>query len=213
MKKILHWLIPREREFFEMLARQSENSVEAVKELKKFAEDYHKFERNERKSKALSIKYIEGKADDATRIMMAKLNKSFRASIDKEELRRIVVLLEDIIDLINSVSSKLVILNIGRIDSYIIKLVDVAVDSVGEVNKSMADLSKLKDAEGRLEKIKNLEKKADSIYEEALSELFHFYKNSIDIMKYREIYELLERSVDKCHDVADVMQDIISKRA
>lgn len=145
--------------------------------------------------------------------MMAKLNKSFRASIDREELCRIVLLLEDIIDLINSVSSKLVIFNIERIDGYIIKLVDVAVDSVGEVNKSMADLSKLKDAEGRLEKIKNLEKNADSIYEEALSELFHFYKNSIDIMKYREIYELLERSVDKCHDVADVMQDIISKRA
>lgn len=53
MKKILHWLIPREREFFEMLARQSENSVEAVKELKQFAEDYHKYERNERKAKPM----------------------------------------------------------------------------------------------------------------------------------------------------------------
>ena len=210
---MMHWLMPKEKEFFEMIAQQSENAVEAAKELKNFVDNYHKFERKERKLRVQTIKNIESKGDELTYSIILKVNKSFRAPIDKEDIRKIVVLLDDLIDLINTAASRFVIFNIERIDSYIIKLIEIILSAVSEVNKGVADLKKLKVAEGRHSKIKNLEKEADEVYNEALSELFHFYKNSIDIIKYKEIYELLEMIVDKCQDVSNVIEDIITKRA
>lgn len=213
MKKILHWLIPKERELFEMLAQQSENAAEAAKELKNFIDDYHKFERKERKSKANAIKDIEKKGDDIVRGIIVKLAKSNKSSVVKENMRKMAVVLDDLLDLLNAIASRLVIFNIERIDDYIIKLSNIVVDAVNEVDGSIANLGKLKNAEERCAKIRNLERKADEVYEEALSELFHFYKNSIDIMKYKEIYELLERAADKCQDIADIIEDIAAKRA
>ena len=213
MKRMLHWLMPKEKEFFGMLAEQSENCFESANELKNFVDNYHKFERKERKLRVQTIKDIKSKGDEIARKIITKLNKSFRAPINKEDIQKIVVLLGDLIDLINTSASRFVVFNIERIDSYIIKLIEIVLSAVSEVNKGVADLRKLKDAEERHSKIKNLEMEADDVYNEALSELFHFYKNSIDIIKYKEIYELLERAVGKCQDVSNAIEDIIAKHA
>lgn len=61
MKKIIRWLVPKEEKFFEMLAEESENALESAKQLKNFVDNYSKFERSERKSKAKSIKNIKQK--------------------------------------------------------------------------------------------------------------------------------------------------------
>ncbi|MBI2557858.1 DUF47 family protein [Candidatus Woesearchaeota archaeon] len=212
MKKIMHWIIPKEKEFFEMLEQQSENAVEAAKELRDFIGNYHNFERKERKFKASAIKNIEAKGDEMTRGMALMLNKSFRASIGREDLQKMIDALDDILDGLNSIASKLVVLNIERIEDNMVKLVDIISDAVAELSKSIADLRKLKNAEEVHSRIKSLERRADEIYNEALSELFHFYKNSVDIMKYREIYELLEKTADKCLDAADIIQNIAVKR-
>ena len=213
MKRMLHWLMPKEKEFFGMLAEQSENCFESAKELKNFVDNYHKLERKERKLRLQTIKNIESKGDEIARKIIGKLNKSFRAPIDKEDIQKIVVILDDLTELINASASRFVIFNIERIDSYIIKLIEIVLSAVSEVNKGVGDLRKLKGAEESHSKIKNLEMEANDVYNEALSELFHFYKNSIDIIKYKEIYELLERAVDKCQDISNAIEDIIAKHA
>ena len=213
MANIMRWLVPKEEKFFEMLAEQAENALEGAKELKNFVNNYDKFERTERKSKAQLIKTIEHKGDEITRKIIEKLNKTFIAPIDKEDIRQMAVLLDDVIDLINAVAIRFVLLGIERIDEHITKLADIILSAVSELNKSVLDLKKLKDIKEHYVKIHSLENEADDIYHEALSELFHFYKNSIDIIKYREIYELLEEITDKCEDVAHVIESIVVKRA
>jgi len=213
MKKILHWLVPREKEFFELLAEQSSNALEGAKELKIFIDDYGKLERGERKARAYAIKNIENKGDSAAKKIFDRLDKNFRAAVDREDIQRMAVLLDDITDLISDASSKFVFLSIERIDDYTAKFADVILEAVGEVDNSILDLKKLKGMESHCAKIRGLEKDADKIYGEALSELFHFYKNSIDIMKYRDIYELLESIADKCKDVANVLGSIAAKHA
>lgn len=213
MPNIMHWLVPKEEKFFEMLAEQSENALEGAKELKAFVNDYSKFERSERKSKAHAIKAIEHKGDEITHKIIEKLNKTFITPIDKEDIHQMAVLLDDVIDLINAVALRFVLLGVERIDGHIIKLVDIIHSSVAELNKSIPDLRKLKDMKEHYVKIHSLENEADDVYHEALSELFHFYKNSIDIIKYKEIYELLESITDKCEDVANVVESIVVKHA
>lgn len=213
MPNIMHWLVPKEEKFFEMLNEQAENVLESAKELKSFVNNYSKFERNERKLKANAIKQIEHKGDEITHKIIDGLNKTFITPIDKEDIHQMVVLLDDVIDLINAVALRFVLLGIERIDEHIIKLADIILGAVAELNKSIADLRKLKDMKEHYIKIHSLENEADDVYHRALEELFHFYKNSVDIIKYKEIYELLEKITDKCEDVANVIENIVVKHA
>lgn len=213
MANIMRWLVPKEEKFFEMLAEQSQNALEAAKELKVFVDEYSKFERSERKAKAQSIKNIEHKGDELTHKIIERLDKSFITTINKEEIRQMAFLIDDITDLVNEAALRFILLGIERIDGYITKLVDVIVHSVSEISKSISDLKKLKHLKEHYAKIQSLKNEADDIYHEALSELFHFYKNSIDIIKYKEIYELLEKITDKCEDTASVIGSIAVKHS
>ena len=213
MKRIIHWFAPKEQEFFSLLAEQSSHALEAIKELKAFIAEYHDLERLQRKEKAQAIKAIEEKADSIKSMLLERLDKSSNPPIGKEDLRKLSIILEDVTNLINSISSKFVVLSIERIDPYITNFVDLNIEIIIEINKIILNLNKLKGIEEHYSKITELEKSIDLIYQEALSELYHFYKNSIDIMKYREIYELFEQIADKCKDLANAAKSIIAKHS
>ncbi|MBI2660555.1 DUF47 family protein [Candidatus Woesearchaeota archaeon] len=213
MASIMHWLVPKEEKFFDMLGEQAENALEGAKELKNFISNYDKLDKGERKSKAQSIKIIESKGDDITHKIMEGLNKTFITPIDKEDIHQMAVLLDDVIDLINAVALRFVLLGVERTDSHINKLADIILACATELNKSILDLRKLKSMNEHYVKIHSLENEADDVYHEALSELFHYYKNSIDIIKYKEIYELLEKITDKCEEVTHVIENIVVKHA
>lgn len=213
MKKILHWLVPKEEKFFDMLTRQSENALEAAEELKSFVNNYEKLSRSERKSKSGVIVAIEKKGDEIAHGIMEKLDTSFITPIDKEDIHRMTVLLDDVVDLIKTATLRFVLLGIERIDSHTIKLVSITCRSVAELNKSVTDLKKLKHVKEHYEKIHDFENEADEVYHEALSELFHFYKNPIDIIKYKDVYDIIEKVTDKCEDAADVIESIVVKHA
>jgi len=213
MPNIMHWLVPKEEKFFEMLAEQSEIAIEAAKELKDFVSRYSELDRDERKAKSQSIKNLEHKGDEVTHKIIERLNKTFITPIDKEDIHQMAVLLDDVIDLINAVSLRFFLLGIERIDSHITKLVDIINEAVTELNKSIFDLKKLKDMKEHYINIHSLENEADEEYYKGIDELFHFYKNPIDIMKYREIYDLLESVTDKCEDITNVIEGIVVKHA
>ncbi len=213
MKKIIHFILPKEKKLFEMLAEQSEIVFMAAKDLKDFINEYPKLERSSRKARVQSIKRLEHKADELTRNIVNRLYKSFSTPIDKEHIYKIASFLEEISDLISDAALRFVILSIERIDDYIIKFVDVICSVIEELNKIITDLRKLKGLKEHCAKIYSLEDEADGIYHEALSELFHFYKNSIDIIKYKEVYGLLEKTINKCRDTADVIESIAAKHA
>jgi predicted phosphate transport protein (TIGR00153 family) len=213
MVSIMHWLVPKEEKFFELLSEQAENALEGARELKNFVDKYEKFERSERKAKAQAIKNIEHKGDEITHKIIERLNRTFITPIDKEDIHQMAVLLDDVIDLINAVALRFVLLSVERIDNYTSKLADIILSAVTELSKSILDLRKLKDMREHYVKIHSLENEADDVYHEALSELFHYHKNSIDIIKYKEIYELLEEITDKCEDVTHVIESIVVKHA
>ncbi len=206
MKKIIQWLVPKEHKFYEMLSEQSNNAMEAAKELKNFISQYADFGRNERKSRAKIIKDIESKGDVLSH-ELTKLLKGLR-NIDKADIKQAVILLDDIIDHINAAASRAVIFSIERIDEHTSKLIEKINEIVAELNDALHALKKSKSIEAHVEKINSLEKEIDEIYQNALSDLFHYYKNPIDIMKYREIYEHLESIADKCKKVANSIAGI-----
>ncbi len=212
MKKIMRWFMPKEEKFFEILAELSANALESAKGLKDLIDKYPELERDERKSKANSINKIKRKSDIVYYSMVKKLNKSPRMP-DKNEIYQTAVLFDNIVGLIDSAASHLIILSIERIDDYIIKLADIALNAVSELNNCTSNFRKLRNIEESCAKIYMLENEADKVNYDALSDLFHFYKNSIDIIKYKEIYELFEAAIDKCADAANVIENMIGKHS
>ncbi|HLC60459.1 MAG TPA: DUF47 family protein [Candidatus Nanoarchaeia archaeon] len=211
MKRIMHWLVPKEEKFFEMLAEQSLNVLKSANELKNFVDSYPDIEKNERKSKAASIKKLEQLGDEIQNKIIYSLDKNFRTPADSEDIRKLADLLDDTADLINTLASSFIILSIERIDDYTIKFVDLAVKIIEEVNNGILDLKKLKDADEHCKKILKLESEADRLHDEALSDLLHYYKNPVDVIKYKEIYDLLENLSNKCKNISVVINSIITK--
>ncbi|MEK6892240.1 MAG: DUF47 family protein [Nanoarchaeota archaeon] len=211
MKRIMNWLVPKEKRFFEMLAEQSLNVLKSANELKNFVNSYPEIDRGERKSKASSIKELEHRGDEIQNRVIESLDKNFRTPVDSEDIRKLTDLLDDIIDLVNTLASRFVVLSIERIDEHTIRLIDLVVKITEEVNGSILDLKKLRHAEEHCKKILKLESEADKLHNEALSDLLHYYKNPIDVIKYKEIYDLLENASNKCKNISVVINSIITK--
>lgn len=206
MKKLMGWLVPKKYKFFDMLLELSEIALECGKELKIFIDSYSNLERAERKERTNIIKKLAHKGEEISKRIFERPNKNFRTPIRKSNFQEITVPLVDLIELIHDVSLRFIILSIERIEAPIIKLIDKICDALSELNKGILDLRKPRHIEMHSAKIHALEEEADEIYYEALSDLFHYYKNSIDLIKYKEIYEYLENIMNKCKDIADVFE-------
>ena len=213
MKKIMKWFVPKEKKFFEMLSEQSSNALEASKEFKNFVDNYADFGRSERKSKYQAIKNIRVKGSAIAHDIMEMVDKNFRTPIDKEDIRQASKILANILNLTDRASSRFVVFGIERIDVYIKKFSENNVSMVAQVHNAILDLRSLKDAKEHCEKIRALADEARDIYNEAISELFHFYKNSIDIIKYKDIYESFEEAAEKCTELANAAESIVNRHA
>lgn len=213
MKKMMQWLVPKEKVLLELLAEQSESVFEASKNLKDFVNEYSKLERSERKSRSQSIKMIGQRVDGLTHNIIRKLRKSFAAPIGKEDLYKIASLMEDISGLINSAASRFVIFSIEHLDEDIIKMADITNAIVDETNKSVKKLKQLKKIKEDCNKVYELWAEACEIYEKSLADLFHYHKSAVDIIKYKDIYELLKSITGKCKSVANVIDGVIARHA
>lgn len=213
MKRIIKWFIPKEEKFFDMLKEQSENDLTGAKELKKLVFAYHKLSTKKKKEIAEHIRKLENKGDDITHNLIVELDKTFITPIDKEDIHQLSGLLDDIIDLVDAVSERFIIFNINKMDSHIKKLVEVLVKAVEEVDKAILNLKKLRDIREFHININSLENESDKIYYNAISSLFRDSKNPTEIIKYKDIYELLETITDKCEDVAYIIENIVVKHA
>ena len=212
MANLIRWLLPKEKQFFLMLKEQASNILEGADEFKSLIDNYNQLSDVEKKSAAKKIKDIEHRGDNITHEIIGNLDKAFITPIDKEDIYRLATLLDDVIDLINAASIRLVIFKIIKVDIHIRALAAVVQDIVKRVYYGVIGVSKLKNLNRFYIDAHTLENKADDVYHLALEDLFE-KKNPIEVIKYKEIYEYLENITDKCEDVANVIESIVVKHA
>lgn len=213
MQRVIKWFLPKEEKFFDMLKSQSENSLSGAKELKKLVSRFSELGIEEKKEIVKHIKKLENTGDDIAHNLIKDLDKSFITPLDKEDIHRLCGLLDDIVDRIDMFSRRLVAFNIDKIDDYIKEMVDILVDAVSEVDKAILDLKKLRDMEHFYINIHSLENRSDKIFHAALSNLFSNHKDPVDIIKFKDVYQILESAIDKCEDVAYIIESIVIKHA
>jgi uncharacterized protein Yka (UPF0111/DUF47 family) len=152
--------------------------------------------------------------DDLTHKVFTELGRNFITPFDREDIHYLASALDDICDYIYSTTKKINFYKVNPNDTGIQKLADLIEEgtlkireAVGEL-RNMRDMRKITDA---LVKINSIENQADDIFDMSIDRLFETEPDAKEVIKKREIYQVMEVVTDKCEDAANVIESIIIK--
>jgi len=156
------------------------------------------------------IKSVEHECDEITHSITTKLNKSFITPFDREDIYTLSVALDDVCDYIDAAARAVVMYDIHESDPFAIELAVVLQKQSTEIHGAVSHLKNAKGMEQNLLDIQRLENDADEVYFRAMAALF---KNSdaVKIIKWKELYEILENGTDRCESVGNIIESIVLK--
>jgi predicted phosphate transport protein (TIGR00153 family) len=205
---MLNKLIPRDELFFDMfdeIARRMSTSAKLLKQL--FAEPGKMAEH------VAAIKRVEHEADVITHDVIVRINRSFITPFDREDIHELASRLDDVIDLIDGTARRAVMFRITTPREPARLLADVIVRATASLEQAVVSIKKPKIVIEKGTEVKALEEEGDAIYHAAVGALFDDGENPIEVMKWKELYDTLERTLDQCEDVANVLESIALKNA
>lgn len=171
----------------------------------------------QRETIARQIKEVENEGDEVTHRIYQQLNKSFITPFDREDIQSLASALDDVLDHINGASQRINLYKPKAIYPPFVEFAEIIHFAAGELELL---LHGLKDAVKNKEKIiqgcisiNTLENKADDLYHKGISDLFEYEKDTIELIKNKEIFGTLEKAVDKAEDVSDIIKTILIKLA
>lgn len=199
-------LIPREEKYFELLndliGRISSGAALFVELLA----DYQG-----RTGYAEKIKSIEKECDVLVAGIVGKLNKSFITPIDREDIYALTTQADDIIDAVNGLARRLEIVNAVPLRPDVPEIAGLLADSMAEVASAFSHLEARRSVTEHGQRVRELEKRADTLYADALHRLFTQEPNAVEVVKWVSIYEQLEDAIDRCKHLAQTLEGIVVK--
>lgn len=204
-------LLPKEEKFFELFNKQAENVHKGSRVLQDLVHNYTNVE-----ARYLSIRAIEHEGDIITHEIFSKSKTSFITPIDREDIHELASGLDDVLDCIEGVGSRLHYFHIEATTPKLVRLVDIIEDAVEQIYHAISSLETLHNAEKFCSEINKLENEADIICQEATSDLFketETVEQMKNLIKWKEIYRRLETAADRCEDVSNVIEGIGIKNA
>jgi len=205
-------LLPRDTSFFDLFDQLAGKVLDAARALEEMLERWDRLEMRVRE-----MKDLEHECDAITHRTFDKLNLTFITPLEREDIHELASRLDDIVDHIDSTASRLVIYGVKRPTDEAKLLAQVLTRTCIEVQKAVAGLRNLKDPASlsRISvEINRLENESDDILRLALKRLFERQNGDVlEVIKLKEIYEKLETAVDRCEDVANVIQTVVLRHA
>jgi len=204
-------ILPRQESFFEMFEKQAQMVNEAAQMLARLMTDYKDVE-----DVAYKMRIMEHDADEIAHEAMRKLNTTFVTPLDREDIHALTSALDDIMDYIEAAADRMVLYEIREPTEEAVKLskilaecTELTVQAVGCV-RDMKNTAPVREA---CIAINRLENQGDQTNRAALAKLFQMHDKPIEALKWREIYDQIETAIDKCEDVADIIESTSLKNA
>lgn len=166
--------------------------------------------------KVKTLDELEHKCDKSVHTILDEVNRSFITPLDREDIIYIAKVMDNVIDNIVSTANRIRLFNILSIreDTYqITKLITTCTAELCHVGEELAKMKNTQSLHDRIVEVNRIENQGDVIYGTVMQELFLKEKDPIEIIKWKEIYEHLERILDACEDVANMIEGIVSKNA
>lgn len=199
-------LIPRDPKFFDLFAELSTNLTEGAKLLRTILADPQDLA-----MRVSQVQAIEHRGDKATHSIITKLNQTFITPFDREDIHRLASSLDDVLDFVNSAALRLVMYKIHNPPPVAAELAGIIVLQCEELGKGVSLLEKNGHVMKHCEEVNRLEDMADNVSRRAIADLFENEKNPIQLIKLKELYEVLEYATDKAEDAANVIEAIVVK--
>lgn len=174
----------------------------------------HEADPDKRASIQANIEHLEHKNDDATHAIFTELGRNFITPFDREDIHALATALDDIADYIHASAKKISFYHINPNDSGIHKLAELVLQGSIEIKKAvlgLRDMKNLREMTNALIKINSIENQADDVFDMSIEMLFQQENDFKEVIKKREIYQVLEIATDKSEDAANVIESIIIK--
>jgi predicted phosphate transport protein (TIGR00153 family) len=199
-------LVPREEKYFGMLNELACQVKRGGELFVRIFEDYQNHAQY-----AEQIKGIEVFCDDLAAKITQKLNSSFITPIDREDIYLLVTELDDVIDMINDLARRLDIYSVTTPRPDGAEIASLLGKATVEIEDAFVMLAREHGLGEHTSAISQLEKRADTLYSEAIRRLFKEENDPIEVIKWMSIYEELENSIDRCKDVAEALEAVVVK--
>lgn len=201
----------KEEIFFNLFMETIEMGVAAGEKLKLLMEDYTDIE-----TKTEELKKIENECDTKVHKIMRALNASFITPFDREDIYYIAKELDNIVDTIEEAASRFLIFNVKEVKEEAVVMAKLIVDCVRELEKLIGELKIMKKSRTLREhiiEVNRIENEGDVAFRHAMEKLFTEETDAIEVIKWKEIYEFLENSMDACENVANTLEGVVMKNA
>ena len=157
------------------------------------------------------IEIMEHKTDEITHHCIEALHKTFITPMERTDIQKLIQRLDDIVDFIDGTATRFILYDIKEIRSETRDLADVLILATEEIEKALKKLRHAKSFDSIRENliaVYDLENRGDEILRSALMRLFK-ENDPILIIKWKEIFERLEKAVDRCEDVANIIEGVV----
>ena len=208
---MLEKLMPKSDEFFDDFDSQAEVTVRGAKLLLALFEDFTDIER-----KVAAIKQVEHEGDDIAHRAFERLHRQFITPFDRAEIHRLLGRIDDVLDLTDTTAERLLLYEVGTVPQAAKDLARVLVPATEKMQEAIRLLRDIKNPAQILaacREIKTLEGDADALGRAAIAALFKSGADALSIIKWKEIYDLIETATDRCEDVANVIEGVVLEHA
>jgi len=208
--RLLSVLMPRERHFFTLFNRHASLVVEGSRALVEMLDSYG--DNGRRDAWIEKIQSIEESADAVTRETVSLMHTTFVTPFDRDQINRLISRMDDILDLIQDTAESMALYDVHSVTpeaAHLANLIDLC---CGRVQSAVGLLSSMDNGPEILkvcEEIDELETDADKVMRSAISRLFREEQDVRQLVKLKAVYELLETTTDKCHDVGKVIEGVV----
>jgi predicted phosphate transport protein (TIGR00153 family) len=200
-------LIPRDVKFFDLFAASGQNLSAAAVKLRDLVADFDRLE-----DRIAEIQSLEKQGDKIDREISARLEESFVAPFDREDIHDLTSRLDDIVDFIQAVAESLVIYDVRQPTNEARVMAGLLATQATELAEALVKLESMKDVTANMERVHELEHQADGISRAAIGRLFRENHDPLEVIKWREIYLEMENAIDAAEDAAEAIERIVAKR-
>jgi len=208
--RFLSALMPREARFFALFNRHAELIVQGGHAVSELVRDYA--DEGRRAALIERINEVERSADKVTYETVSVLHSTFITPFDRNDIHRLISGMDDILDLIQDAAESMHLFDIQTLPPASLQLAELLQQCSVRVQAGVALLKSMDDADQALaltEEIDQLESDADKVSRDGISRLFREEQDVRQLIKHKNVYEYLEEAIDKCQDVANIIESVI----
>ncbi len=210
---IMKIFIPKDKIFYTLFEEVADNVSKMGKTLKEVVTepDFDK-----RAAVISKVEDLEHQNDELTHRIFTELGRNFITPFDREDIHYLASALDDICDYIYATAKKINFYRINPNDVGIQKMADLIEQACGYITtavKELRNMRKLRVITDALVKVNSIENQADDVFDMSIDRLFETEPDAKEVIKKREIYQVMEVVTDKCEDAANVIESIIIKYA